>query len=121
MAFLMASLMASLMTSLMLSLYSSAGLVSHTSQYVKRERERELGSRAQETAIKRAGGRSSTGLRPLVWVSPTPLGGCGANFSLQRANARARKYETELLYLIGEKHTFRSPSDGDGLNGLSSR
>ena len=54
---LMASLMASLMTSLMLSLYSSAGLVSHTSQYVKRERERELGSRAQETAIKRVGGR----------------------------------------------------------------
>ncbi len=62
-----------LMTSLMLSLYSSAGLVSHTSQYVKRERE--LGSRAQETAIKRVGGRSSTGLRPLAWVSPTPLGG----------------------------------------------
>ena len=56
-----------------------------------------------------------------MWVSPTPLGGCGANFSLQRANTRARKYETELLYLIGEKHTFRSPSDGDGLNGLSSR
>ena len=37
---LMASLMASLMTSLMLSPYSSAGLVSRTSQYVKRERER---------------------------------------------------------------------------------
>ena len=27
------------------------------------------------TAIKRVGGRSSTGLRPLAWVSPTPLGG----------------------------------------------
>ena len=33
----------------------------------------------------------------------------------------AKKYETELLKLIGEKHTFCSPSDGDGLNGLSSR
>ena len=38
-----------------------------------------------------------------------------------KGNTRARKHETVLLYLIGEKHTFRSPSDGDGLNGLSNR
>ena len=105
---LMASLMASLMTSLMLSLYSSAGLVSHTSQYVKRERERELGSRAQETAIKRAGGRSSTGLRLLAWLSPSPLVTVAGPTSRCKGNTRARKSETVLLYLIGEEIPKRS-------------
>ena len=71
-------------------------------------------------AITRAEGRSSTGLRPLAWVSPTPLGALRDQLLGARGNSRARKFEAEMLFLIGEVTTKRSISDGHGLNGQSS-
>jgi hypothetical protein len=66
------------------------------------------------------GGRSSTGLRPLAWVSPTPLGVLRGQLLGAKGNPGARKYEIVMLYLIGKAITKRSISDGHGLNGQSS-
>jgi hypothetical protein len=63
-------------------------------------------------AITRAGGRSSTGLRPLAWLSPSPLGALRDQLLGAKSNSRARKFETEMLILIGEVTTKRSVSDG---------
>ena len=71
-------------------------------------------------AIIRAGGRSSTGLRPLAWLSPSPLGALRDQLLGARSNSRARRFEAEMLKLIGEVITKRSVSDGHGLNGRSS-
>ena len=64
--------------------------------------------------------RFSTGLQPLAWVSPTPLGALRGQLLGAKGNPRARKYEIVMLYLIGEAITKRSISDGHGLNGQSS-
>jgi hypothetical protein len=66
------------------------------------------------------GGRSSTGLRPLAWVSPTPLGVLRGQLPGAKGNPRARKHEIVRLILIGEEITKCSVSDGHGLNGRSS-
>ena len=71
-------------------------------------------------AITRAGGRSSTGLQPLAWVSPTPLGVLRDQLHGAKGNPRARKFEAEMLFLIGEAITKSGISDGHGLNGQSS-
>ena len=71
-------------------------------------------------AIIRAGGRSSTGLQPLAWVSPTPLGVLRGQPPGAKGNSRAQRYETEMLFLIGKVTTKCSVSDGHGLNGRSS-
>jgi hypothetical protein len=63
-------------------------------------------------AIIRAGGRLSTGLRPLAWVSPTPLGALRDQPHGAEGNTRARRFEAEMLYLIGKATTKRSVSDG---------
>jgi hypothetical protein len=63
-------------------------------------------------AIIRAGGRSSTGLRPLAWVSPTPLGALRGQLLGAKGNTRARKYEIVMLFLIGKATTKCSVSDG---------
>ena len=63
-------------------------------------------------AITRAEGRSSTGLRPLAWVSPTPLGALRDQLPGEEGNSRARRYEAVMLFLIGEEITKRSVSDG---------
>jgi hypothetical protein len=71
-------------------------------------------------AIIRAGGRSSTGLQPLAWVSPTPLGALRGQLLGAKGNPRARRYEIVMLYLIGKVTTKSCISDGHGLNGQSS-
>ena len=71
-------------------------------------------------AIIRAGGRSSTGLRPLAWLSPSPLGVLRGQLLGAKGYPRARKFETEMLILIGEVTSKHSVSDGQGLNGRSS-
>ena len=82
---------------------------------------------ATYNAIIRAGGRSSTGLRLLAWLSPSPLVTAEGPASrckglhVAKGNTRARKDETEMLILIGKKRTFRSPSGGHSLNGRSRR
>jgi hypothetical protein len=54
----------------------------------------------------RAGGRYSTGLQPLAWLSPSPLGALRDQLLGARSNSRARKFETEMhLILIGEVTT----------------
>ena len=76
--------------------------------------------KATYTAIIRAGGRSSTGLQPLAWLSPSPLGALRGQLPGVKGNTRTRKFETVMLFLIGEKDIFSSPSGGQSLNGRSS-
>ena len=71
-------------------------------------------------AIIRAGGRSLTGLQPLAWVSPTPLGVLRDQLPGAKGNPRARKFEAVRLILIGKVITKPGVSDGHGLNGRSS-
>jgi hypothetical protein len=68
----------------------------------------------------RAEGRSSTGLQPLAWLSPSPLGALRDQLLGARSNSRARKFETEMLILIGKVTTKSCISDGHSLNGRSS-
>jgi hypothetical protein len=58
-------------------------------------------------AITRAGGRYSTGLRPLAWLSPSPLGALRDQLLGARSNSRARRFEAEMLKLIGKVITKR--------------
>ena len=60
----------------------------------------------------RAEGRYLTGLQPLAWLSPSPLGALRDHPHGAEGNTRARRFEAEMLYLIGEAITKRSVSDG---------
>ena len=78
------------------------------------------GGSGDNPAMTRAGGRYLTGLQPLAWLSPSPLGALRDQLLGARSNSRARRFETEMLILIGKAITKRSISDGHGLNGQSS-